>query len=288
MSSSTGLASDPTKDAGTVTVKFWGVRGTLPVAGPEFAHYGGNTICIEVRCGPHVLLFDAGSGLRPAGKVLAAEGLTDINLFFSHCHYDHIIGFPYFDPMFKKKTSICVWSGHLAGVKTTSDMLREFMSPPWFPAPLDICTATLETRDFDPGDTLSVAEGLTIRTGMLNHPGNAVGYRVEWGGRVIAIITDTEHEPGVNDPTVLQLIEGADLFIYDSTYSDEEMKRYRGYGHSSWQQGIRLAEEAKARKVAFIHHAQWRTDPELATIDERARLQFPGAFVARDGQTLVL
>ena len=77
-------------------VKFWGVRGSVPVSGPEFLRYGGNTACIEMRCGRHTLLFDAGSGLRPAGESLRAAAVTEVDLFFTHCHYDHILGFPFF------------------------------------------------------------------------------------------------------------------------------------------------------------------------------------------------
>lgn len=269
-------------------VKIWGARGTLPVSGENFRKYGGNTTCIEVRCGDHVLLFDAGSGLMPAGMALRAEGISDINLLFTHCHYDHIVGFPYFKPFFNQANDVGIWSGHMAGIKTTREMLNEFMSPPWFPAPLDICCAQINTRDFKPGDELSIHPDLVIKTGLLNHPGNAVGYRIEWAGRSMAIITDTEHEPGENDQKVLDLIEGVDLFLYDCTFTDAEMKQYKGFGHSSWQQAIRLAEIAKASSVGFIHHSPWRSDDELDLINDQAKKQFSGAFAAFDGQTIDL
>ena len=269
-------------------VKIWGARGTLPVSGEKFHKYGGNTICIEVRCGDHILLFDAGSGLHPAGMALKAEGATNVDMFFSHCHYDHIVGFPYFKPFFKRENDIRIWSGHLAEQKTTREMLREFMSPPWFPAPLDICCAHLETRDFAAEDTLQVKPDLTIRTGMLTHPGNAIGYRIDWQGKSLAIITDTEHEPGKLDKAVLKLIDDVDLFLYDASFTDAEMELYKGYGHSSWQQGIRLAKVANAKSVGFIHHAPFRTDGELDQIDEDAKKEFAGAFAAYDGQTIEL
>src|ERR671932_382197 len=100
------------------TVKFWGVRGSLPVAGPEFLRYGGNTACVEMRCGRHVLIFDAGSGLKPAGKALRAEGVADLDLFFTHCHYDHILGLPFFAPLYEGRSRVILWSGHLNGAMT--------------------------------------------------------------------------------------------------------------------------------------------------------------------------
>jgi phosphoribosyl 1,2-cyclic phosphodiesterase len=267
-------------------LRAWGVRGSLPVSGPEFQHYGGNTICIELQCGDHRLMFDAGSGILPAGKALLAEGASECHLFFSHCHYDHIIGLPYFSPIYDPRSSVTVWSGHTSGQMTTSDMITEFIRPPWFPIEVKACRANLGCRDFMPRDVLQPHPGVTIRTGMLNHPGGSIGYRVEWQGRVVAIITDTEHVPGVLDPDVLALIEGADLFLYDTSYTDEEMPTYVGYGHSSWQHGIRLARAAGAQRVGFIHHSPLRTDKALRAIDHMAAENFPGAFSVWEGQVI--
>jgi phosphoribosyl 1,2-cyclic phosphodiesterase len=273
-------------DEDVFRVRFWGVRGSIPVSGPEFSRYGGNTICVEMRCGAHTLLFDAGSGLRPAGEVLRASGVTDFDLLFTHCHYDHIIGLPFFSPVYDRNVQVTLWSGHLAGRMTTRQMVDEFMRPPWFPAKLDICKASLDCRDFVSGDVLRPREGIVVRTGSLNHPGGCIGYRVEWAGRVVAVITDTEHEPGKLDQAVLDLIEDADLVLYDCTYTEEEMERRRGYGHSTWQQGVKLCEAAGARGLALFHHDPTRTDEELDEIEKLAKKRFAGAFAARDGQIL--
>lgn len=269
-------------------VKIWGARGTLPVSGEKFRKYGGNTICIEVRCGSHVLLFDAGSGLLPAGQALKAEGIGDVNMFFSHCHYDHIIGFPYFKPFFNRENDVRIWSGHLAGQKTTHEIIAEFMSPPWFPVPLDVCCAQIVTKDFKAGDVLNVHPDLNITTDMLNHPGKAIGYRIDWQGRSLAIITDTEHETGKLDKSVLKLIDNVDLFLYDASFTEAEMNTYRGYGHSSWQQAVLLAKHANAKSVGLIHHAPFRTDDELEAIEADAQKEFAGVFAAWDGQTIEL
>ncbi|WP_438752376.1 MBL fold metallo-hydrolase [Pararhizobium sp. O133] len=267
-------------------VRLWGVRGSLPVSGAEFQHYGGNTICIEMQCGSHRLLFDAGSGLMPAGQTLKSEGVSDFNLFFTHCHYDHIVGLPYLPSLFDPMASVTIWSGHLAGRMSTRQMIGEFMRPPWFPVEPDICRASINCRDFRSGDVLVPHDNVAVKTGSLNHPGGAIGYRVEWGGRAVALVTDTEHRPGSLDPAVLDLIEGTDLFLYDCMYTDDEMHRHVGYGHSSWQQAIRLAKAAGAKQVAFIHHSPLRTDSELDAIQRLAAQEFNGAFTARDGQVI--
>jgi phosphoribosyl 1,2-cyclic phosphodiesterase len=265
-------------------VRFWGVRGSLPVSGPDFQRYGGNTICVEMQCGEHRLLFDAGSGLLPAGKALLAEGISTHNLFFSHCHYDHIIGLPYFAPLYDAGSAVTLWSGHTAGKMTTRQIVTEFIRPPWFPIEIDVCRANLRCVDFKSGDVLKPSPGIEIKTGALNHPGGAIGYRVEWADRSVAMITDTEHQPGILDPAVLELIEGVDLFLYDTTYTDEEMPLRIGYGHSTWQHAIRLAKAAGAKNVGFFHHFPLRTDAEIEAIDRMAIDQFAGAFSAREGQ----
>lgn len=267
-------------------VKLWGVRGSLPATGPEFAVFGGNTTCIELRCGDHVLMFDAGSGALPAGAALRGEGCKNVTLYFTHTHYDHIIGLPFFLPMYCKESTLQMWSGHMGTEMTTKQILKEFMRAPFFPIGPDYCSAHIDTRNFTVGDVLSPHPGLIIRTDMLNHPGNAVGYRIEWAGRSMAIITDTEHEPGKLDPAVLRLIDGVDLFLYDANFVDDEMVKFKGFGHSTWQQALRLAEVAGAKRVGFIHHSTTRTDAQLTQIEREAQAVFPACFCGRDFQVI--
>ncbi|MDO9527374.1 MAG: MBL fold metallo-hydrolase [Gemmobacter sp.] len=267
-------------------IKLWGTRGGVSVSGPDFHQFGGNTTCFEVRCGEARLLFDAGSGLPPAGQSMQAEGLKDYALFFSHFHYDHVIGLPFFVPLYYGETSLRVWSGHMGGQMTTCQMFQEFMRAPFFPVGLEVCGAHITDHGFSPGDVITPHPGVTMRTGMLNHPGGAIGYRVEFGGKALAIITDTEHDPGTLDPAVLALIDGVDLFLYDATFEDSEMKKFRGYGHSTWQHAIRLAQAAGAKRVGFVHHAIFRTDADLLSIEAKAQAEFPGAFCGRDLQVI--
>ncbi|MCO4315621.1 MBL fold metallo-hydrolase [Phyllobacterium sp. 21LDTY02-6] len=269
-------------------VKFWGTRGSVAVSGPEFHKYGGNTVCIEVQCGKHRLIFDTGSGIRQAGEALTREGVESIDIFYTHCHYDHIIGLPYFTPLYDPKMSVRLWSGHMAGIMSTAEMVRQFMRPPWFPVEPDICKACLNFSDFRPLDVLEPYPGVRIITDRLNHPGGCVGYRIEWAGKVLALIFDTEHEKGKLDPVVMKLIEGAQLVVYDCTYTEDEMPRRFGYGHSTWQHGVQLAAAANIGGFALFHHAPSRTDKSLDEFEKRSQERFGGAFAARDFQVIDL
>lgn len=271
-----------------VDVRIWGARGSLPVAGRSFATFGGNTICIEVRFDGRSLIFDAGSGLREAGIALWAEGRRDYDIFFTHSHYDHLMGLPFFRPLFRHDASVTFWSGHLAEGATTEAMLKDFMRRPFFPVGPEVFCARVETRDFRVGDRLAPHQGIVLRTAPLDHPGGATGYRVECGGKAVAMVFDTNHRPGQLDPNVIGLIRDADLFLYDATFTEAEFPAYCDFGHSTWQQGIRLAEAAGSRRVGFLHHATYRTDAELTAIEAEARALFPGAFCARDLQLVSL
>lgn len=267
-------------------VKFWGARGSVPVSGPDFVKYGGNTACVEVRCGDHRLLFDAGSGIREAGLDMLAEGTPEVDLFFTHAHYDHIIGLPFFKPMYLPSTVVKMWSGHLHGVMTTEEMIHQFISPPFFPIKLDICKASLVFKDFKPGDVLEPRPGIKIKTYSLNHPGGCVGYRVEWQGKSIALVFDLEHVPGKLDPVALEMMTKADIAIYDSAFTDAEMQRYCGFGHSSWEQAVKLAEIAGTGKLVLFHHAPSRTDSEMSLMERLAQEHFSNTIAARDGMVI--
>ena len=267
--------------------RFWGVRGSIPVSDPRCARYGGNTSCVEVRCGERVLVFDAGTGLRPLGAALVREGREGLDLFLSHGHIDHVIGLPFFAFAYRPGNALRVWSGHQApGSGTTESGVRSLMSAPLLPITPGIFPAEVSFRDFSAGDDLAPAGGISIRTAPLRHPGGATGYRVECGGRSICYVTDTEHDPEAPDENILALVEGADIMIYDAMFTDEELPRHRGWGHSTWEEGARLCRAAGVRTYAIFHHAPERDDEALDRIGAAAGRMFPGSVVAREGMVL--
>jgi phosphoribosyl 1,2-cyclic phosphodiesterase len=273
----------------TFSVRFWGVRGSIACCGPRTARYGGNTSSLEVRCGSRLLMFDAGTGIRYLGRELLREKApVDADLFFTHTHFDHVCGLPFFAPLFKPQNRFRLWAGHLGEGLTLRRVLKEFMIPPLFPVPPDVFRATMEYRDFAPGEALACGTDVTLRTAALNHPDGAVGYRIEYGGKSICYVTDTEHVPGAPDKNVLALIAGADLVIYDSMYTDEEYEAFVGWGHSTWQEGLRLCKSAGAKRLAVFHHDPEHDDALLADIDAKVAAALPGSVVAREGLVIEL
>lgn len=241
-----------------------------------------------MRCGRRLLVFDGGSGLRPLGKALVESGRpVDLDLFYSHTHFDHIAGLPFFAPAYSAGCRIRFWAGHLkAAGSNIKSVLQQMMSKPLFPIPIEVLTARLDFRDFAAGDTLTPYAGIKLVTAPLNHPDGCCGYRVEFAGKSVAYITDTEHRAGRSDPNVLKLMQRADVAIYDSSYTDEEYPRHRGWGHSTWEEGARLAKEARCKQLVLFHHDPSHTDAMMDQIAADAAHVKPGTIVAHEGLLL--
>ena len=267
-------------------VRFWGVRGSVPCPGKETVRYGGNTSCLEIRCGAHLLIFDGGTGLRPFDLALAADGPLDADVFFSHVHLDHICGWPYFTGLMRPETSLTVSAGHLLPDHTIGQVLTGLLREPFTPVRADGVRARVTYHDFLAGETLEPRSGIRLRTAPLNHPQGATGYRVEYDGRTICYLTDTEHVPGAPDRNILDLIADADMVIYDSTYTDDEFPAHVNWGHSTWQEGVRLCDAAGAKRFVVFHHDPDHDDAFLDRVAADVERMRPGSVVAREGMTL--
>jgi len=267
-------------------VRFWGVRGSIACAGHEFERYGGNTSCVEIRCGEHILVFDGGTGIRALGAALKPEEPVDLDLFLSHSHFDHIVGIPFFGTLFNAQNKVRLWAGHLLPDRTLKDVMGKMMAAPLFPVPPEIFAAQTSFLDFRAGESFEPRPGVKLATTPLNHPNHATGYRVEFDGRSICYITDTEHKKDEPDQRILRLIRDADIAIYDATYTDEEYPRFAGWGHSTWQEGVRLAQAADVKRLVIFHHDPSHDDMIMDQIAEAAEKARPGTIVAREGLTL--
>ncbi len=269
-----------------MSVRFWGVRGSIACAGPEVQKYGGNTSCVEVRCGERLIIFDAGSGLRYLGEELNKNGAVNADLFLSHSHMDHVCGLLFFGPLHRDNTRLRIWSGHLSNGWSTSDAVDDLMTEPLFPVSKDVFKAHIEYVDFSAGEDVNLSNDVRIRTVLLNHPNGATGYRVEYDGKAVCYVTDTEHRDDGPDGAILDLIKDADIFIYDASYTDEEYPRYKTYGHSTWQEGARLAKLAGVKRYVAFHHDPSHNDKFMDKVARELKKALPGALVAREGMVL--
>jgi phosphoribosyl 1,2-cyclic phosphodiesterase len=249
--------------------------------------YGGNTSCLEFRCGKRLIIFDGGTGLRQLGDTLmSGGGPVDLDLFFSHTHLDHIVGLPFFAPCYDPRSRIRIWAGHLSPDHGIQAVLNKMMIAPLFPIPLDVFAAQIEFVDFAAGETIEPHPGIRLVTAPLNHPNGATGYRVEYAGKSVAYVTDTEHRPGERDPNVLRLADHAEVMIYDSTYTDAEYETHRDWGHSTWQEGVRLADAAGTRTLVIFHHDPGHDDAFMDEVAAQAAKARPGTIVAHEGLVL--
>jgi phosphoribosyl 1,2-cyclic phosphodiesterase len=267
------------------SVRFWGVRGSIATPDAASLKYGGNTSCLEVRCGDALLILDGGTGVRYLGRTLTTRPLA-AQILLTHTHFDHVCGLPFFAPFFDPENRFGIWSGHLRPARTTRQALTELMASPFHPVPPEIFKAAVDYHDFAPGDTIEPVPGVRVRTALLSHPDAAVGYRIEFGARSLAYVTDTEHVPGKPDARILGLIRGADIFVYDAMYTDEEFPAERGKGHSTWQEGARLADAAGVGLYVAFHHDPSHDDTFLDRVALDLEARRPGSLLAREGLVL--
>ena len=276
----------------TIRLKFWGTRGSIPCPGPDTVRYGGNTTCFEVTCGKRRIIIDAGTGIRLLGKkIMLEEGnLLNADLFFTHTHMDHIQGLPFFAPLYNPESDVRLHAGHLGDQKY--DLLgivgTMLMKDPVFPVPSALIEKACSFNDYPCGKIFDLGDGIIIKTGKLNHPNGACGYRIEYGGKSLAICTDTEHYEGKLDDEVLALAEHADAMIYDSAYTDEEYPKFKGWGHSTWQEALKIAEAANVKNTFLFHHDPSHSDDRMDQIAEEAAAINANARPAVEGEQITL
>jgi phosphoribosyl 1,2-cyclic phosphodiesterase len=271
-------------------LKFWGVRGSTPTPQPENLRYGGNTPCLELRSDAgRLLIVDCGTGLRMLGKSLVKEfGMRPIraDVLISHYHWDHIQGLPFFVPLYQKANEFHFYSFNIPH-GTLEKTLQGQMADPYFPVDMralpaartfsEISEAPLKIHDF------------TIRARRINHPQGCLSFRIESNGK--AVVYATDNEPGVptSDRTIRELARGADLLIYDSQYTREQLgEEKKGWGHSSWEEGALISQEASVKELVLFHHDPDSDDETIDRIQESARARFPRCRAAFEGMDITL
>jgi phosphoribosyl 1,2-cyclic phosphodiesterase len=270
-------------------ITFWGVRGSIPSPGPNTVEIGGNTSCVEVRAGKAILVFDGGTGLRLLGKKLLKEMPITAHMFFSHVHWDHIQGFPFFEPAFVAGNEFHLYGGNNVS-RTLEETLAGQMDHPSFPVDLGSMAAKMTFLDLAEGQPLDIDDraGGTVRVTSArgNHPQGVFAFRVEHAGKSIVYATDTEHYEGRVDQKLVDLAKGAAVLVYDAQYTPEEYAGKKGWGHSTFEEGAKVARLAGVQKLVLFHHDPTQSDEAVRDKERRAKAVFPDVVAAHEGLTL--
>lgn len=269
-------------------IKFWGVRGSFPVWGKQFSRYGGHTCCASLLSSSGGrLIIDAGSGLKNLGEEMMKEPAVlaePLYLFLTHFHLDHLLGLPFFAPLYSARAKIIFYSSRPA--PQAREYLSRLMGPPFFPVSLAETPSQKEFRQIEPGQEVEVGD-FRVSALALNHPQGSLAFRVEEdreGGGESSIVwaTDTEHPADMQQDPLVGFVQKADLLIYDAMFTPEDYPRYQGWGHSTWLYGTKLAREAQVRKLILAHLNPDYGDRRIAEMEKRARGEFPSTRAARD------
>jgi phosphoribosyl 1,2-cyclic phosphodiesterase len=268
-------------------VRFWGVRGSTPTPEIQNLGYGGNTSCVEVRSDENdVLIFDGGSGVRRLGQSLHEEfrdQKLSVSMFLSHFHWDHIQGIPFFLPLYVPENEMTFYAGKFLG--PLQERLHGQMSKPYFPVSLDVGARS----NFVEVDSGKIEVGrLRIHPFRLHHPQGSCGYRVESQRGSIVFAMDREHGDPHLDREVREYSQQADILIYDAQYTPAEYPSHRGWGHSTWEEGVKVARDAGVKQLILCHHDPWHNDQDVLEIQQQARAQFENTLAATEGWSAVI
>jgi phosphoribosyl 1,2-cyclic phosphodiesterase len=278
---------EQTATGNRLTIEFWGVRGSIPTAEKDKLDVGGNTPCIVIQYNlePY-LIIDGGTGLRVLGAKMCKidPAVLKASILFSHFHWDHIQGLPFFGPMYSEKGDLKFFStlraSHLKRV------LDDQMKPPYFPISM---ASAPSRREYSQVSTHGSQIGsLHVRPVRLNHPGGASGYRIDSPAGSMIYVSDHEHGIEEIDTCIAKEARGADLLIYDSQYTPAEYALFRGWGHSTWLEGTRLANRAEVGRLVLFHHNPTRLDSDVNGILAEARKHFAATDIARESLSIVL
>lgn len=303
---------------GGITVRFWGCRGSFPVSGDAFLHFGGNTSCVEIRAGEHIIICDMGTGIiRLGNELLRAHlkrrgsggrpGKLETLILVSHAHHDHTQGFPFFKPAYLDDSLIHLYGPRMFN-QDFSEILARSMMAPLFPVDLADMHSTRKISNIGESEAIVLKKGkapqavnlqrnqfkpdqgsvLVQSLKNLAHPkGGVINYRISYGGRSVVYATDVEGYVG-GDSRLVKFSQGADLLIHDAQYLPEEYTGLpvptQGFGHSTYEMAAAVARQAKVRRLALFHHDPTHTDDEIRQIEKQAAGAFKQTFAAFEGQ----
>ena len=275
-------------------LSFWGVRGSTPTVDPATWRYGGNTPCLELVAPDGTkFILDCGTGLRALGSRWSAGEPADspnAHIFVTHYHWDHIQGLPFFSPLYDQKNVFQFYSfrSKFLGPDSLRQVFEAQMAIPYFPVDISAMNAQRKFREIGSGESFQIGEN-RVSTRWLNHPQGCLGFRIETPAGTVVYATD--NEPGVPelDKNLRELAADADIFINDAQYSPAQLAHDRkGWGHSSWREGVKIARETNVKTLVLFHHDPDSTDRVVDQLLRHAREEFDSVFAASEGMVITL
>ena len=271
-------------------VRFWGVRGSVASSGSQVARIGGNTSCLEVTHEGHRLVLDAGTGIRGLGDALLGEQPISLTMLFSHLHWDHVQGFPFFTPAYLPATNLTLYGPGANGAQQLQSVLSQQMQPPNFPVPLSAMRSTMQFESAVPQQVFERGP-FRITPLELPHPQGCLGYHIEAGGQRFVYMTDVEVTLDGLDKNVTRVIEGADALVIDAQYTPDEYEgRYgpsrKGWGHSTMIDAAKIAKGVGAGRLFLFHHDPGHSDDFVEAMTEDAKRVFAMSEPAREGKRI--
>jgi phosphoribosyl 1,2-cyclic phosphodiesterase len=275
-------------------LSFWGVRGSTPTVDPATWRYGGNTPCLELTApdGTQFIL-DCGTGLRMLGSRWSppnGNGGIGTHIFVTHYHWDHIQGIPFFSPLYAENNEFHFYSfrSKFLGRDSLKQVFETQMALPYFPVNMSAMSAKRKFKEVEGGDSFQIREN-KVTAKWLNHPQGCLGFRIETSAGVVVYATDNEPGDAELDESLLELAADADVFINDAQFTPDQLATSRrGWGHSSWKEGVRVAREAKVKTLVLFHHDPDSTDRMVDSVLRQAREEFDSVFAASEGMVITL
>lgn len=270
-------------------MKIYGTRGSLPCTAANCLTFGGATTCYHFNLGGRHLIFDAGSGIVELGNYLMQEARGEpIDLFFSHFHYDHVMGLPFFPPLYVEGWPVRLWTSALFGGGAIDLALDCLFSTPLCPVTRDLLVADISIHELEIGSRKELCPDVWLSTISLNHPGGNAAYKVEHSGETFVFSGDFEHGDADRDADLTAFLRGAQLAFLDTTYTPESYPACKGFGHAHWQAAGEIAAEAGVAYWYGVHHEHTLGDSVLLRAERVLQQQFPNGGLARKGMTFTL
>lgn len=261
------------------SVQFWGVRGQIATPGKETVRYGGNTSCLEMKVGEKRLIFDGGTGLRELGNHLLSQMPVEAHIFFTHCHWDRIQGFPFFIPAFIPGNKFHIYGSEASNGATFEQRLRNQMLGPNFPVPIQVMQSKLEFHNLIIGKT-EILDEIAIDTDFLNYENRSIGYRVNYNNLSVVYATDTKRNPELLTKSLMNLAQQADLLIID-TPDNQEFKSLEKE-ENFWLNYLEAVNMAQVKQIILSTHHPDHDDQRLEELEIEIQKVFPWASLARE------